>query len=77
MNLWNIPIYFRALWKPYIWLGHCAREGNGKRIHRSITEKYSGRFFNYLIWWVRLRVRVLVVVRVCVRVTVGARLWLG
>ena len=26
----NIHTYSRALWKPYIWLGHCAREGNGK-----------------------------------------------
>ncbi len=47
------------------------------RIHRSTTEKYSSRFFNYLIWWVRLRVRVLVVVRVWVRVTVGARVMVG
>ena len=28
---------------------------SGSRIHRSTTEKYSARFFNYLIWWVRLR----------------------
>ena len=47
------------------------------RIHRSTTEKYSERFFNYLIWWVRLRVRVLVVVRVWVRVTVDARVMVG
>ena len=26
----KIHSYFRALWKPYIWLGPCAREGNGK-----------------------------------------------
>ena len=45
------------------------------RIHRSTTEKYSARFFNYLIWWVR--VRVLVVVRVWVRVTVGPRVMVG
>ncbi len=43
------------------------------RVHRSTTEKYSARFFNYLIWWVR----VLVVVRVLVRVTVGARVMVG
>ena len=48
--------------------------GRGTRIHRSTTEKYSARFFNYLIWWVR----VLVVVRVWVRVTLLVqRLWLG
>ena len=43
------------------------------RIHRSTTEKYSARFFNYRIWWVRLRV--LVVVRVWV--TVGAMVMAG
>ena len=37
----------------------------GRRINRSPTEKYSVRFFNYLIWWVW------VVVWVTVRV--GAR----
>ena len=41
----------------------------GERIHRSTTEKYSARFFNYLIW----RVRVLVVVWV----TVGATVMVG
>ena len=45
------------------------------RIHRTTTEKYSARFFNYLIWWVR--VTVLVVVRVSVRVAVGARVMVG
>ena len=45
----------------------------GERIHRSTTEKYAARFFNYLIW----RVRVLVVVRVWVRVTVGATVMVG
>ena len=39
------------------------------RSPRSTTKKYSARFFNYLIWWFR----VLVVVRVWDRVTVGAR----
>ena len=47
----------------------------GRRIHRSTTEKYSARFSIYLIWWVRLRVRVLVVV--WVMVTVGARVMVG
>ena len=47
------------------------------RIHILTTEKYSARFFNYLIWWVRFRVRVLVVVRVWVRVTVGPRVMVG
>ena len=51
--------------------------GRRRRIHKSTTEKYSARFFNYLIWWVRLRVRVLVVVRVWVRVTVDARVMVG
>ena len=45
------------------------------RIHRSTTEKYSARFSNYQLWWVRLRV--LVVVMVWVRVTVGARVMVG
>ena len=49
--------------------GHHGR----RRIHRSTAEKYSARFFNYLIWWVW----VLVVVRVLVRVTVGARVMVG
>ena len=37
----------------------------------------SARFFNYLIWWVR--VRLWGVVTVCVRVRVGARVgdWVG
>ena len=30
--------------------------GAGLRIHRSTTEQYSARFFNYLIWWVRVTV---------------------
>ena len=49
----------------------------GARIHRSTTEKYSPRFFKYLICWVRFRVRVWGVVRVWVRVRVGARVRVG
>ena len=37
--------------------------------------KDSARFFNYLIWWVK--VRVCVVVRVWVRVRDGARVRVG
>ena len=29
---------------------------NRRRIHRSPTDTYSARFFNYLIWWVRIKV---------------------
>ena len=45
------------------------------RIHRSTTEKYSARFFNYLIWWVRVRVWGVVIV--WVRVRVGASVGVG
>ena len=44
-------------------------------LYGSTTEKYSARFFNYLIWWVRFRVRVLVVV--WVMVAVDARVMVG
>ena len=40
------------------WNAGLASEGSGVRIHRSTTEKYSALFFNYLIWWVRIRARV-------------------
>ena len=39
------------------------------------TENYTARLFNYLIWWLRVRVRVMV--RVWVMVTVRVVLWLG
>ena len=41
------------------------------RLRKSIQRDFS----NYQIWLVRLRVRVLVVVRVWVRVAVGARVF--
>ena len=35
------------------WISALAMMDPVQRIHRSTTEKYSTRFFNYLIWWVR------------------------
>ena len=48
----------RTLELAHIWVARRSGFDNrsGGRIHRSTTEKYSARFFNYLIWWVRLRV---------------------
>ena len=45
------------------------------RLRKSIQRD----FFNYLIWWIRVRVRLWGVVRVWVRVRVGAmvRVWVG
>ena len=49
---------------------------SSRRIHRSPTEKCSGRFFNYLIWWVWVSVSVWIVVRVRVSPRVRVGVWL-
>ena len=61
VDLWWFAVICGRLWSFAMVCGglsysHTAGRVDRWRIHISTTEKYSARFFKYLIWWVMLRV---------------------